>query len=66
MSLGKAHDKLEDREQAAKHMSEALRIFRVTVGESSPLTAHAMGSLGKVRGHTATRLPLIHHAVSTV
>ncbi|KAL1495988.1 hypothetical protein AB1Y20_014625 [Prymnesium parvum] len=49
MSIGKAHEKLEDLKQAASHMAEALRIFRRTVGETSPLTAHALGSLGKVR-----------------
>jgi len=32
-----------------QHMSEALRIFKRTVGDDSPLTAHAMGSLGKLR-----------------
>ena len=49
MSIGKAHDKLGEPAEAAKHFAEALRIFRATVGESSPLTAHALGSLGKVR-----------------
>mmetsp|Transcript_14143 Transcript_14143/g.23533 ORF Transcript_14143/g.23533 Transcript_14143/m.23533 type:complete len:512 (+) Transcript_14143:124-1659(+) len=49
MSIGKAYEKLEDLESAAKHMGEALSIFKRTVGGDSPLTAHAMGSLGKVR-----------------
>ncbi len=49
MSIGKAYDKLGDPDAAAKHMAEGLRIFRLTVGGSSPLTAHAMGSLGKLR-----------------
>lgn len=49
MSLGKAHEKLQDLKKAAEHMNEALRMFRRTVGEFSPLTAHALGSLGKVR-----------------
>ena len=31
------------------HMSAGLRIFRHTVGGASPLTAHAMASLGKLR-----------------
>ena len=30
-------------------MAEALRIFRATVGETSPLTAHAMSAYGRVR-----------------
>ena len=46
MSIGKAYDKLGDVETAAKHMAEGLRIFKRTVGDDSPLTAHAMASLG--------------------
>lgn len=49
MSIGKAYDKLSDPDAAVKHMAEGLRIFRHTVGSASPLTAHAMGSLGKLR-----------------
>ena len=49
MSIGKAYERLEELDSAAKHMAEALRIFKCTVGDDSPLTAHAIGSLGKVR-----------------
>ena len=49
MSLGKAHEKLGDAKAAQKHMRDALAIFRRTVGYDSPLTANAMGCLGKVR-----------------
>ena len=35
--------------QAARHFSESLRIFRATVGESSPLTAGALATYGKLR-----------------
>eukprot|EP00965_Chrysotila_dentata_P159866 5281146-Pleurochrysis_carterae.AAC.1 len=33
----------------SQHMSEALRIFKATVGDTSPLTAHALAALGKRR-----------------
>ena len=49
MSLGKVQEKLGELDEAAKHMAEAMRIFKRTVGDSSPLTAHSMGSLGKVK-----------------
>eukprot|EP00967_Tisochrysis_lutea_P063072 scaffold81223_cov35-Tisochrysis_lutea.AAC.3 len=54
MSVGKAQQKLNNPDEAARHMAEALRIFRKTCGEESPLTANAMGSLGKLQ---ATRGP---------
>ena len=47
-SVGKAHEKLGEAKKAASHMSDALAIFRRTVGYDSPLTANAMGALGKV------------------
>jgi len=37
MSVGKALRKLERDDEAAEHMAEALRIFRKTCGEASPL-----------------------------
>lgn len=43
------HEKLNELPLAARHMAEALRIFRATVGETSPLTAHAMSAYGRVR-----------------
>jgi len=49
MSVGKAHEKLGDPRKAASHMTDALAIFRRTVGYESPLTANAMGALGKVQ-----------------
>jgi tetratricopeptide (TPR) repeat protein len=49
MSVGKAHEKLGEKAKAAEHMADALAIFRRTVGFDSPLTANAMGCLGKVR-----------------
>ena len=49
MSLGKAHEKLGELPKAASHMADALAIFRRTVGYDSPLTANAMGALGKVK-----------------
>lgn len=49
MSVGKAHEKLGDHEAAERHFSEALRIFEVTCGDDSPLTAGALASLGKVQ-----------------
>ena len=48
MSVGKAHEKLGDAPNAARHMADALALFRRTVGPDSPLTANAMGCLGKV------------------
>ena len=49
MSVGKAHEKLGEKAKAAEHMADALAIFRRTVGYDSPLTANAMGALGKVK-----------------
>jgi len=49
MSVGKAHEKLGELPKAASHMTDALAIFRRTVGYDSPLTANAMGALGKVK-----------------
>ena len=49
MSLGKCHEKIGELKEAAEHMTDALAIFRRTVGYESPLTANAMGALGKVR-----------------
>lgn len=54
MSVGKAQQKLKNPDEAARHMTEALRLFRKTCGEDSPLTANAMGCLGKLQ---ATRGP---------
>ena len=48
MSVGKAHEKLGDLAKAEYHFREALRIFVVTCGDDSPLSAGAMASLGKV------------------
>ena len=48
-SAFQVHEKLNELPLAARHMAEALRIFRATVGETSPLTAHAMSAYGRVR-----------------
>uniref|UniRef100_A0A7S1NH83 MalT-like TPR region domain-containing protein n=1 Tax=Eutreptiella gymnastica TaxID=73025 RepID=A0A7S1NH83_9EUGL len=48
MSVGKAHEKLDALAEAEHHFREALRIFIVTCGDDSPLSAGAMASLGKV------------------
>ena len=49
MSIGRTHEKLGEPSKAVGHMSDALAIFRRTVGYDSPLTANAMGALGKVK-----------------
>ena len=49
LSAVQVHEKLNELPLAARHMAEALRIFRATVGETSPLTAHAMSAYGRVR-----------------
>ena len=67
MSLGRCHEKLDELEAAATHMAEALAIFRRTVGGESPLTANAMGALGKVRaarGETREALALLKGALT--
>ena len=66
MSLGKAHEKLGEAQKAARHMSDALAIFRRTVGGDSPLTANAMAALGKVQvqlGHAKEGVALLHGAL---
>eukprot|EP00668_Euglena_longa_P038688 GGOE01049744.1.p1 GENE.GGOE01049744.1~~GGOE01049744.1.p1 ORF type:complete len:396 (-),score=155.40 GGOE01049744.1:283-1470(-) len=49
MSVGKAHDLLGNPAEAEPHFQEALRIFEVTCGADSPLTAGALASLGRVQ-----------------
>jgi tetratricopeptide (TPR) repeat protein len=49
MSVGKAHEKLKDLPAAEDHFAEALRIFEVTCGDDSPLSAGALASLGRVQ-----------------
>jgi tetratricopeptide (TPR) repeat protein len=66
MSLGRAHEKLGELGPAAKHMADALAIFRRTVGADSPLTANSMACLGKVkaaRGEIPEAISLIKSAL---
>ena len=49
MGVGKAHEKLGDFPNAEIHFSSAVLIFKKTVGDSSPLTAHSLGALGRIR-----------------
>lgn len=49
MSVGHCHEHAGELGKAEEHMREAVAIFARTVGESSPLLAGALGSLGKVR-----------------
>jgi len=74
MSIAKIHesgaasgaDKKEKLAEAAKNMQEALCLFRKTVGAEHPLTANALGCLGKVRvqqGLPAQAAPLIREAL---
>merc|ERR1740139_2134018 len=61
-SVGKAQEKLGELAKAARHFAEALRIFRATVGESSPLTAGALATYGKLRMHMGPE----HHREAVV
>jgi len=44
---GNGRDK--DLEESVGHMQDGLRLFRKCVGERHPLTANALGSIGKVQ-----------------
>lgn len=57
MSIAKIHEasapkkgdgKMSALTSAAQHMEDALRLFRKCVGWKHPLTANALGCLGKV------------------
>jgi len=48
MSVAHAHENLGELDTATYHVREALRVFRKTVGNSSPLVANALGSLGRM------------------
>jgi len=65
-SIGHMHEKLGDYEEAITWLTEALRVFRKTVGNESPLTATAVGSLGKLyleRGNVDAAQPLLKEAL---
>ena len=47
MSVGRVYEKLGDIPKAVEHFKEALRVFEVTCGVDSPLSAGAMAALGK-------------------
>ena len=44
--------KEKDLEEAVRHMQDGLRLFRKCVGVVHPLTANALGSIGKVTKHS--------------
>lgn len=48
MSVAHAHENLGELSTAIYHVREALRVFRNTVGNNSPLVANALGSLGRM------------------
>eukprot|EP00960_Hanusia_phi_P056347 763236-Hanusia_phi.AAC.6 len=48
MSVGQCHEILGDLEEAQQHIRDAVSIFKKTVGDSSPLTANALGVLGRI------------------
>eukprot|EP00302_Diacronema_sp_CCMP2436_P014825 CAMPEP_0179858338 /NCGR_PEP_ID=MMETSP0982-20121206/12328_1 /TAXON_ID=483367 /ORGANISM="non described non described, Strain CCMP 2436" /LENGTH=540 /DNA_ID=CAMNT_0021745113 /DNA_START=1410 /DNA_END=3029 /DNA_ORIENTATION=- len=49
MSIGHAHERVDELAQAEENMRSAVGIFERTVGYSSPLVAGALFALGKVR-----------------
>lgn len=48
MSVGQCFENLKQLPEAINHIKEAVRIFKKTVGNSSPLTANALGVLGRL------------------
>ncbi len=48
MSVGQCFENLKQLPEAITHIKEAVRIFKKTVGNSSPLTANALGVLGRL------------------
>lgn len=48
MSVGQCHETLGELDDAVVHIQDALRIFRKTCGNTSPLTANALGTLGRM------------------
>mmetsp|Transcript_3796 Transcript_3796/g.5982 ORF Transcript_3796/g.5982 Transcript_3796/m.5982 type:complete len:422 (-) Transcript_3796:322-1587(-) len=48
MSVGQCHENLGNLPEATTHIKDAARIFKKTVGGSSPLTANALGVLGRL------------------
>ncbi|EKX32396.1 hypothetical protein GUITHDRAFT_121447 [Guillardia theta CCMP2712] len=48
MSVGQCHELLGELKEAQSHIRDAVSIFRKTVGDSSPLTANALGVLGRI------------------
>jgi hypothetical protein len=76
MSIAKIHEdqaqakgaeaRAADLREAAQHIQDALRLFRKCVGSTHPLTANAIGSLGKVRileGSLEQARPLLAEAL---
>ena len=56
--LDQCFEKLGRLEEAADHIRDALTIFKKTVGDTSPLTANAMGVLGRILFAQVARTPL--------
>lgn len=66
MSVGQCFEKLARLDEAASHISDARDIFVKTVGRTSPLTANALGVLGRIRCAQGKRLdaePLLLEAL---
>ena len=48
MSVGQCFENLKQLPEAIGHIKEAVRIFKKTVGNTSPLTANSLGVLGRL------------------
>lgn len=48
MSIGHTHEKLREFSKAEESFREAMRIFKATCGDDTPLTANAVHSLAKI------------------
>ena len=62
MSVGQCHEGLGHLDDAAAHIRSAVQIFEKTCGHSSPLTANALGVLGRIfiaQGKSEEAEPLV-------
>lgn len=65
-SIGHMHEKMGNFDEAVEALKEVVRLFRKTVGDTSPLTASALASLGKVyiaKNDFASAQPLLKEAL---
>lgn len=65
-SIGHMHEKLGNMNEAIEFLTESARVFKKTVGTESPLTATAVGSLGKLllqKGDIQKAQPLLKEAL---